>query len=99
MTDELKVLLTVDEAVALFKSPVSAHSINVVGGCILGCEWSIEGARHKLGTCSDIQVAGDTARGMGHGIAATEPDGDYIFFEHDEERLAAMIAAKLESAA
>jgi hypothetical protein len=31
---------------------------------------------------------------MGHGIAATEPDGQFIFFEHDEDALTAFIEAR-----
>ncbi|HQS70026.1 MAG TPA: hypothetical protein PLM58_10375 [Novosphingobium sp.] len=83
--------MTVDEAVGLFKSQDSAHSINVIGPMIMGFEWSIGGAREKLAECTDLQVAGDTARGMGHGIAATEPDGQFIFFEHDEDALTAFL--------
>jgi hypothetical protein len=94
VSDQLKIFLTVDEAVSLFKSQDSAHSINVIGPMIMGFEWSIPGVRKKLAECTDLQVAGDTARGMGHGIAATEPDGQFIFFEHDEDALTAFIEAR-----
>ncbi|MCC6941693.1 MAG: hypothetical protein IT551_08825 [Novosphingobium sp.] len=94
MSGQPKIFLTVDEAMDMFKSQQSAHSINVIGHNIMGFEWSISGAREKLETCTDLQIAGDTARGMGHGIAATEPDGDFIFFEHDEAALTAFIAER-----
>lgn len=94
MSDQLPIPITVDEAVSLFKSPKSAHSINVIGCSIMGFEWSIPGATIKLEECTDLQIAGDTARGMGHGIAATEPDGQFIFFEHDEAKLTAFIAQR-----
>lgn len=94
MSEQPQIFLTVDEAVSLFKSQDSAHSINVIGPMVLGCEWSIGGAREKLARCTDLQIAGDTARGMGHGIAATETDGQFIFFEHDEDALTAFIEAR-----
>lgn len=86
--------LTFEQAVSILKKTEFVHAFTNPAGKLLGAEWS----RHliiremlKAGP-RDIEIAGDTAIRLGHGIAFhTMPTT--LFVETDERELNAFLAA------
>lgn len=77
------------EASTLLTEGDTVHTLNFFGNVAMGCTWSRQGAIEKLHECEFVTFAGPTVRSMGHGIAARENDGDWIFFATDEAKLTA----------
>jgi hypothetical protein len=85
--------LTYEEAVSILPDSEEIHIFNNVSGMLIGCDWSRAEILDKLSKSEVIELTGDTARGMGHGIAAYNKDTKYqrdvLFIQTDEEKLSA----------
>lgn len=94
MTTQPRQYLTFEQAVSIIKKNEFVHCFTNPAGKLLGAEWS----RHliirellKAGP-RDIELAGDTAIRLGHGVAFhTTPST--LFIETDEQELKAFLMA------
>ena len=83
--------LTYEEAVSLLPAGETVHTfINMPFG-LCGADWSREDILDKLHKSEIIQLTGEMARSMGHGMCAYNYDAkqsDILFIETDADKLA-----------
>lgn len=90
---EVRIYLTVEEAIDLLPDSESIHTfINCAFG-LIGADWSHEDLVEKISVVDYREVTGKTARGMNHGLALWN-DGcmqsDILFVETDMKKLNAL---------
>lgn len=82
--------ITADQAIELLPDGNEIHTFYNEYFGLFGCDWSREDIIDKLRNSDKIELTGETARGMGHGLAAYN-DGAYqnqiLFIETDMEKL------------
>ena len=82
--------ITAEEAADLLPDGDAIHTFTG-GGPLIGTDWDREEVLNKLKTSDKIEIAGETARGLGHGIAVYNDDAKclshVLFIETDEEKL------------
>lgn len=90
----MKYYLTYEEAVSILPNSENIHTfINEAFG-LIGADWSKEEILDKLKqTDSVIELTGETARAMGHGMCVYSKDAKYqsniLFIQTDEDKLSA----------
>ena len=88
--------ITYKQAVSILPDGEYVHTFinNAIG--LIGADWSREGILEKLRSSEVIELTGEQARGMGHGMCAYNKDAKWqsqlLFIETDEEKLAALDA-------
>ena len=88
---KMKKIITVDEAIKILPKGNSVHTfVNIAMG-LVGADWSKEDIIDKLKAVDTIEISGDHARNMGHGLVAYNSDArlqsDLLFIETDKEKL------------
>lgn len=94
MSDE-RLIITADEAISLLPSGKYVHNFAQGGMALIGCDYSRADAEKALRGASEIEIAGDMARGMKHPIACWESDNRVTFFAADMDKLDAFEASRL----
>lgn len=90
----MKKILTYDEAVSLLPNEENIHTfVNEPFG-LIGADWSRDEILKLLENHETvIELTGETARGMGHGMCAYRKGAKYqsniVFIKTDEEKLSA----------
>lgn len=83
--------ITANEAISLLPKGNSIHTFYNESWGLVGADWSREEVIDKLKKSEKIELTGETARNMSHGIAAYNNDTKYrdeiLFIETDEEKL------------
>ena len=93
--DEQRIFITADEAISvLYDVDGVGHTFKSSGGMIFGADWEITEIEKELREADKIEISGDMARGMRHGICVF-PKGakylkDLIFVETNEDKLKAL---------
>ena len=89
-TNDGKKFLTVDEAVNLLPDGDTIHTFYSTGICIVGADWDRADVLQKLSESDHIEIAGEQARAMSHGLAAYNEGAelsDVLFIETDKGKL------------
>ena len=85
-----KKFLTIEEATALLPDCETIHTFYSTGICLVGGDWDRADVLQKLVEVDKIELAGDSARSMGHGLAVYK-DGakliDVLFIETDKDKI------------
>lgn len=83
--------ITAEEAADLLPDGDAIHTFRGGGPVLIGADWDREEVLNKLKTSDKIEIAGETARNMGHGLAVYNDNAklqsDILFIETDEEKL------------
>lgn len=89
-TKDGKKFLTIEEATALLPDSDTIHTFYSTGVCLVGADWDRADILQELAEVDKIELAGDSARSMGHGLAAYR-DGakliDVLFIETDKGKI------------
>ena len=87
----MKKYLTKEEAISVLPSGESIHTFYNPGFGLVGADWSREEIIDKIQKSDFIEVTGNIARGMNHGICAYDKSAKYqseiLFIETDESKL------------
>ena len=84
---EEKVFLSKEEALKIANiKDGRIHCFLSTSICLTGADWSVESFREHLNKSEEIEVGGDTCRGMGHALVLWYNKEPY-FFEHKEDEL------------
>lgn len=85
-----RIFLTVEQAESVLPDGDSIHTFFNPGFGLLGADWSRKDIRDRLRSVNRIEICGDNAKRMGHGICAYN-DGcahnSVLFIETDMDRL------------
>ena len=85
-----RIFLTVEQAESVLPDGDSIHTSFNPGFGLIGADWSRENIRNRLLLANRIEICGDNAKRMGHGICAYN-DGcahnSVLFIETDMDRL------------
>lgn len=86
----MKKYLTVEQAISLLPEGEEIHTF-YGGVALIGADWEREEVINKLKSSDKIEIAGEMARNMGHGLAVYNNDAKYIsdvlFIETDKKKL------------
>lgn len=89
----MKQYITAEQAISVLPDGDSVHTFYNPSFGLVGGHWHKADITDKLYS-SIIELTGKRARGMGHGICVHEKNaryqGDILFIETDEDRLAAL---------
>lgn len=89
----MKRYITFDEAVSLLPNEEYIHTFYNTSFGLMGADWSKAEILDKLQKSEIIELTGETARSMGHGMCAYNKDTKYqkdiLFIQTDEEKLSA----------
>lgn len=89
-----KKYITYEEAVSLLPDGESVHTFYNAAFGLIGADWSKEEIIDKLRKSDVIELTGNQARSMGHGMCAYNNDTkwlkDVLFIETDADRLEEM---------
>ena len=87
----MKWYLTYEEAVSLLPDGEYVHTFYNHGFGLVGADWGREEILDKLRKSEVIELTGEQARALGHGICAYAKDAKYqseiLFIETDSEKL------------
>ena len=89
-TKDGKKYLNAEEAIALLPETELIHTFYSTGICLVGGDWDRADILQKLTEVDRIEIAGDSARSMKHGLAAYNNGArleDVLFIETDESKL------------
>lgn len=81
-----RMLLTKDEALYLLKDGEEIHRFMQAGPILCGADVARSSIVKDIESAESVEVAGATAREMGHGLAI-KTRGTYSFVEHNEDKL------------
>lgn len=91
MPNELKKIISYEDAVSILPDEEYIHTFRSGGFGLCGADWSRAEILDKLKNSEVIELTGETARGMGHGMCAYNKDAqhmqDVLFIETDEAKL------------
>lgn len=90
-------VITADQAVDLLPDGDDVHTFRGGGFMVIGCDWRRASIIEALRSAPAIQLAGDVARGMRHGMVID--DGGLLFISTDEQKLAALETKLMAEAA
>lgn len=86
-----RIFITAKEAKQLLPDTNEIHTLRNFWGGVIGTEWSRNEIIELLEETEQIEIAGETARSMKHGIAVLNDIGDkaskILFVETDPEKL------------
>jgi len=80
MADNERVYVSPSEAKAMLADGDSVHCFLNPGGILLGADWSREDVHAYLDAAETIELAGEPATAMKHGLVARQPRDDWHFF-------------------
>lgn len=87
----MKKYLTKEEAMSVLPQGESIHTFYNPGFGLVGADWRMEDIIDKIQKSDIIELTGDLARGMNHGICAYDKNtkylSDVLFIETDESKL------------
>ncbi|MBR6987526.1 MAG: hypothetical protein IKH82_05600 [Clostridiales bacterium] len=87
----MRKFITVDEAINLLPEGDYIHTFFNMPFGLLGADWSREDVIDTLKTSDKIELTGEQARGLGHGLAAYNNDikkqSEILFVETDMKKL------------
>lgn len=87
----MRTYLTKEEAISVLPDGDSIHTFYNPGFGLVGADWDRKDLVDKIMKSDLIELTGETARSMKHGIAVynktTTRQGDILFVETDEEKL------------
>lgn len=87
----MRKFITVDEAISLLPDGDKIHTFYNEFYGLVGADWDRKEIIDKLTKSDKIELTGDLARGMSHGIAVYNNDtkwqSDILFIETDKEKL------------
>ena len=87
----MRKFITVDEAINLLPEGDYIHTFFNMPFGLLGADWSREDVIDKFKTSDKIELTGEQARGLGHGLAAynndTKKQSEILFVETDMKKL------------
>ena len=87
----MKKFLTAEQAISLLPEGDEIHTFYNMPFGILGADWSRQDVIDKLKGSDKIEITGEMARNMKHGIAVYNDDtklqSEVLFVETDEEKL------------
>lgn len=89
-TKDGKKYLNAEEAIALLPESKLIHTLYSTEICLLGGDWDRADILQKLIEVDRIEIAGDLARSMNHGLAAYNNGArleDVLFIETDKAKL------------
>jgi hypothetical protein len=77
---EERVILTADDAIAMLACGDAIHVLsNLVGGVFIGAHWDRAEAIDFIRAASEVEESGKVAAGMGYGVFASGPKGQFYF--------------------
>lgn len=86
----MKKFLTVEQAISLLPEGETIHTF-YGGVALIGADWERQEVIDKLKSVDKIEIAGEMARNMGHGLAVYNNDAKYmsdiLFVETDKRKL------------
>ena len=89
--------ITCEDAISILPNSENIHTFYNTSFGLLGADWSRSDIIDKLQNSEIIELTGETARSMRHGMCAYNKDTKYqkdiLFIETDEEKLSAFEAA------
>ena len=90
----MKKILTPEEAISILPEGDYIHTFIENGIAMIGADWSREEVIDKLNRSDTIEITGENARNLGHGLAAYNDNikyqSDVLFIETDKEKLDAL---------
>lgn len=92
MNDE-RIFITFEQALSVIPDREEIHTFRSLPNALFGTDWPKEDIEKKLQESDRIEIAGEMARGMGHGICACNKGmsmSEVLFIETVEEPLAAL---------
>ena len=88
---ENKRYITAEEAISLLPSGDTIHTFVDGGIALIGADWEREDVLQKLVESDKIEITGEMARSMGHGLAVYSDTAKYmadiLFIETDKGKL------------
>lgn len=86
----MKRFLTLEQAISLLPEGDYIHTF-YGGFALIGADWERQEVIDKLKSVDKIEIAGEMARNMGHGLAVYNNDAEYmsdvLFIETDKKKL------------
>ena len=86
----MKKFLTVEQAISLLPEGETIHTL-YGGVALIGADWEREELINKLKSSDKIEIAGEMASNMGHGLAVYNDNAEYLsdvlFVETDKKKL------------
>jgi hypothetical protein len=83
-----KLILTKEQAVELIGDRESIHTlVNPSPSILIGCDYSRKEIMEAIEQSHLIEVAGESAKSMGHGIVIWTSESNYMFVEVDAQQL------------
>lgn len=83
--------ITAEEAISLLPEGNEIHTFYNVPFGLIGADWDRADIIQKLTEADKIEIAGETARSMGHGLAVynndTQWQSEVLFVETDKDKL------------
>ena len=89
MTEKRK-FITVDEAIGLLPDNDNIHTFYNLPIGLVGADWSKKDIIDKLKKVDTIELTGEVARSINHGLAAYNKNAkqsDVLFIETDKEKI------------
>ena len=90
----MKTYITKDQAISVLPDGDSVHTFYNPGFGLVGADWSRKDIINKIQGSEIVELTGEIARGMGHGICVYNEDtklhSDILFIETDESKLSAI---------
>lgn len=91
MPNEQKKIISYEDAISILPDEEYIHTFYNANFGLCGADWSRAEILDKLKNSEVIELTGETARGMGHGMCAYNKDAQYmqdvLFIETDEAKL------------
>lgn len=87
---QVRKIITADEAISLLPDNDNIHTFYNLPIGLVGADWSKEDIIDKLKKVDTIELTGETARRMNHGLAAYNKNAkqsDVLFIETDKEKI------------
>lgn len=98
MSDDDKIILTVEEAISLLPHGRFVHNFANPGGMLVGCDYETPEAHRAIKAAKLLEIGGPTCKSMNHALVVHDEKGHYSFFSTDNERVDAMEKAKSAAA-
>ena len=90
----MKTYLTKEQAISVLPDGETVHTFYNFGFGLVGADWERDDILDKIEKSDIVELAGQGARGMGHGICAynkgTKWQSEILFIETDEKKLSAL---------
>ena len=90
----MKTYLTKEQAISVLPDGETVHTFYNSGFGLVGADWERDDILDKIEKSDIVELTGQGARGMGHGICAynkdTKGQSDILFIETDETKLSSI---------